>query len=108
MTKFILSILLIILSLKNCFALCPLEWVYGIHGRHPENAVKSGGRENEGAGNRDEYVARVFYKNKHYVIGRLENREVYIEKDGKEHKEEPTLSHCAWARTFDLVIRWQI
>jgi hypothetical protein len=23
-------------------------------------------------------------------------------------KEEPTLSHCAWARTFDLVIRWQI
>jgi hypothetical protein len=24
------------------------------------------------------------------------------------NKEEPTLSHCAWARTFDLVIRWQI
>jgi hypothetical protein len=23
-------------------------------------------------------------------------------------KGEPTLSHCAWARTFDLVIRWQI
>jgi hypothetical protein len=23
-------------------------------------------------------------------------------------KGERTLSHCAWARTFDLVIRWQI
>jgi secreted trypsin-like serine protease len=23
-------------------------------------------------------------------------------------KGEPTLSHCAWARTFDLVVRWQI
>ncbi len=24
------------------------------------------------------------------------------------YKEEPTLNHCAWARTFDLVIRWKI
>jgi hypothetical protein len=23
-------------------------------------------------------------------------------------KEELTLSHCAWARTFDLVVRWQM
>ena len=23
-------------------------------------------------------------------------------------KGEPTLSHCAWARTFDLVVRWKI
>ncbi len=23
-------------------------------------------------------------------------------------KEEPTLSHYAWARTFDLGVRWQI
>jgi ribosomal protein L24E len=23
-------------------------------------------------------------------------------------KEEPTLSHCAWTRTFDLVVRWQM
>ncbi len=24
------------------------------------------------------------------------------------YKEEPTLSYCAWVRTFDLVVRWQI
>jgi hypothetical protein len=73
MTKFILNILLIIPSLKNCFALCPLEWVYGTHGDHPKNAVKSDGPGTH----RDEYV---FYKNKHYVIGRLDvaNRAVYI------------------------------
>jgi hypothetical protein len=27
---------------------------------------------------------------------------------GVDFKVEPTLSHCAWARTFDLVVRWQI
>ncbi len=25
-----------------------------------------------------------------------------------QNKGEPTLSHCAWARTFDLVVRWQL
>jgi len=29
--------------------------------------------------------------------------EYYISSKG-----EPTLSHCAWAKTFDLVVRWQI
>ncbi len=27
---------------------------------------------------------------------------------GDHMKEEPTLSHCAWANTLDIVVQWQI
>jgi hypothetical protein len=71
------------ICLKNCSALCPLDWVGGIICGHQQIAVTSG----EDDATRDEYAAQCFYYRR-YVIGRLDmNYSVaYIEIDGKERR----------------------